>query len=172
MTATAQSQSPQTFEVITPDRQLADNVTYRQSKPGEPGPVEIAEQQLKLMSNEFDQWLKDDFKELRTAWQTLKHSPDAADVFLRFHRAIHNISGNAAMLDCPAASQLAKPIARLIERTPTIDDHQQLIDSAMHAIANAIASPVHTSLDEVHEGLETIVSRWIDKQYDTRSGRR
>lgn len=172
MTFTAQSISPQTFEVVTPDRQLADNVTYRQSKPGELGPVENAERQLKLISGEFDQWLKDDFKELQTAWLALKNAPDATDLFLRFHRAVHTITGNATMLNCAVAGQLANPIARLVERTPAIDDHFPLIDSAMYAIASAIASPAQTSLNEVHDGLETIVSRWIDKQYDARSGRR
>lgn len=157
---------PSRYEFVTSDRQLADKVTYRESEPGELGPVEKAEQQIELISSDFGQWLNDDFIELQTAWRTLKKDHHASDAFLRFHRAIHTLSGNAAMLDCATASQLAAPIARLIDRTPAIDDHIQLINSSLQAIATAISgrSDVDESINKVHEGIETIVDRWISKQ--------
>lgn len=157
------------YELITPDRQPADNVTYRETEPGEPGPVEKAEQQIKSISADFGQWLRDDFVELKAAWRELRKHPQATEVFLRFHHAIHTLSGNAAMLGCTDASQLAAPVARLIERAPTITNHIQLIDSALQAIGTAITSPTNSPLqiNEVHEGIETIVNRWISKQSQT-----
>lgn len=152
------------YEILDPDRKPADQVTYRETAKPEPDLVANAEAQMNLISGAFGEWLCVDCAELQAAWKALRHTPDDSDLFLRFHGAIHTISGNAELLGNTTAGQLALPLARLIDRTPRIKSHIPMIDAAVHAISATIARPDETSpaIEEIRLGLETIVARWID----------
>lgn len=165
--AKAKKRASTTPEVIQPPRLLRDIVTYRDVGPGTMDPIDNAERQLEFLSVDFPAWLNDDKVELLESWSLLKADPTNAITFLRFHKAVHTICGNASLLRCEAAGRLAAPLARLLERTPNISKHADTIESAISAIAAAISDQTAETdpmMEEIITGLDTIVERWIAKQ--------
>lgn len=155
------------FELIDSPNPLKERVAYKTMGPGSIHPVDNAERHVDLLKVDFQQWLEDDRLELLAAWQALKEQPVDPVAFLRLHRITHTIFGNAAMLDREIAGQLAMPLSRLLERTPDIEDHIALIDSAVDAIAASIvgkSSESDEKLQQILEGLNQIVNRWITRQ--------
>lgn len=155
------------YEFVTPPRQPQDVISYQEAGPGTIDPVENAEKHLQLLEQDFEEWLDDDKAELLQSWSRLKVSPADPVAFLRLHKSVHTICGNAAILKCDAASRLAAPLGRLLERSPNIENHIATIESAINAIAAAISNTATDDdprIREIQEGLETIVARWIAKQ--------
>lgn len=155
------------FELLESPNPLKDRVTYKTLGPGSIHPVQNAERHIDLLEVEYKRWLEDDKAELLEAWKALKKKPSDPDAYLRLHRITHTIHGNAAMLDHEMAGLLALPLARLLERTPDVENHIPLIDSAVDAIGASIKTNKAASdekLQEILEGLNKIVDRWINKQ--------
>lgn len=155
------------FEYVGAPAQLLDRVSYRELGPGSTEPIQNAEKMLRFIEPDFANWLRADNLELHSAWVDLKSRPIDPIVFLRFHKAVHVIRGNAAMLNCAIAGQLATPVARLLERTPDIEDHISTIEPAMAAIHMIISGEIKTGdprLEELRDILETIVNRWITRR--------
>jgi chemotaxis protein histidine kinase CheA len=155
------------FERIVPPRMPNEIAKYRDIKGSGVDPVENAERQLSLLSVDFQQWLDDDRRELVEAWAALSADPSDPAAFKRFHRIVHTICGNAAILECEAAGILAKPLTRLLERAPDIAGHTAMIGPAVDAIAAAVSR--QTSMDdpkfeEIRVGLDKIVAKWISRK--------
>lgn len=156
------------LELLEPQRIPKNVVTYREAGPGTIDPVQNAENQLMFLQDDFLEWLEGDFSNLRDSWNSLRQAPDDQEKFLVFHKAVHIVAGNAAILNCPTGSKLARPLARMLERRPNIECHLGLIDSAIHAINAAIRDPesaTGSSMDEIVTGLNTIVARWIEQRH-------
>lgn len=154
-------------ELVTPPRQPRDIISYREAGPGTIDLVQNAERHLELLEDDFQEWLNDDKVELLQSWSHLKMRSADPVAFLRFHKSVHTICGNAGILKCDAASRLAAPLARLLERSPNIENHIAMIEPAINAIAAAISNTATDDdprISEIQEGLETIVARWIAKQ--------
>jgi len=161
---TARSGSSARAEIIAPPRQLIDLVTIDESGNPLRDPIKNAEQQLAYFADEFAKWLDGDRDELMYAWAALHAEPNNVGAFIRFHKIVHTICGNAAMLDCPAASALAAPLARLLERSPDVAAHTKTINSAVSAISLSVSGELNdesAELDEIVTGLNKIISRWI-----------
>jgi hypothetical protein len=142
-------------------------VTYKEVTPGTTDLVENAEKLVKYLALEFEDWLAADIAEMQAAWEGLKASRSDPKAFLRFRRAVHTVFGNAPSLNEEGASQLAKPLTRLLERAPDIAEHIHLVDTAVDAIVLAVLSrekPDREKLGEISEGLEVIVDRWIERR--------
>lgn len=155
------------LEIIEPLRQPKELVTYKNSGPGVLDPVKNAENQLQFLQDEFVEWLENDCVELRASWESLRIDPANPEKFLAFHKAVHVIAGNAAILNCPRASSLARPLARMLERGPNIESHIKLVDPAIHAICAAIQSNDSANdalMSEIIECINTIVARWIERR--------
>lgn len=165
--ATIDNKSPN-YQVLKPLRQPRDTVTYRKIGPGVVDPVANADAQLAFLEADYPKWLREDRLELHAAWMDLRGDPQNAACFVRFHKAVHTIAGNAAVLNCAAASRLAAPLGRLLERRPPTEEHLSLIQSAVDAIDSAIIQSIADDDPRMHEvitGLEKIVKRWIARQH-------
>lgn len=168
MTAAARkiAPEPEGFEMIEPPRKPADVISYSENGDGAEWLVGNAETQLRYISFEYVDWLATDIEELQDSWRILRDAPTDSIAFLRFHRAVHTVYGNAPSLNCECASQIAKPLTRLLERAPDVTEHKKLIDTAVGAIALS-ASPDHKpdydALREICRGLQTVVDRWIER---------
>lgn len=167
--AQAKTPNPQKsgLEIINGPKPLKDIVTYKTMGPGSIHPVENAERHVELLEDNFQKWLEDDKIELLAAWKALKEKPSDSEAFLRLHRVIHTIYGNAATLNREIAGELALPLSRLFERRPHIENHIALIDSAIGAISASISNKkpaTDEKLQEILDGLNQIVGRWISKQ--------
>lgn len=156
------------FQILKPLRQPRDIIAYRKIGPGVVDPVANANAQLSFLEADYVTWLRQDCGKLHSAWTDLRDAPKDVDLFVRFHKSVHTIAGNAAILNCPSASRLAAPLARLLERRLEVEKHLPLIQSAVDAIDTSIMLAVTEDdprMTETIEGLETIVMRWITRQH-------
>ena len=155
------------FELVKPPRALLDFVTVRPATPGTFNPIKNAENQLSLMKTEYPKWLATDVKNLSSAWSALRDSPSDPQAFRQFHHNIHIILGNGAILGSEAASNLARPIAKLLERNPVIERHLEIIGLATSSICLAISEKLPASDPKVEEtvaSLDLIVDRWVSSK--------
>lgn len=155
------------FEIVEPVRQPKDLVTYRKAGPGVMDPVQNAENQLMFLEDEYLGWLNKDCENLCQSWRALVVDPSNCEKFIDFHKAVHTVSGNAAILKCPNASSVAKPLARMLERRPNIEHHIKLVESAVLAICAATrggSDQDDPRMNEIIQGLDQIVNRWIERR--------
>lgn len=125
-------------KVIKPDRTPSQKVTMINLGPNEPHPIERAERQMNLMKVDFPLWLEEDRKKLLGAWKTLREKPEDAEAFLAFSAIVHTIKGNAAVLGCEIAGELADPVAHLLEHAPDIEHWRKVLDLAVDALSAAL----------------------------------
>lgn len=165
-----QKQSDSRLEIITPPRLLKDRVKIRPAKPGVTDPIKNADNSLMLLQNEFPFWLEEEAQNLQAAWQSLEDKPGSAEAFKKFHKAIHSVRGNAEMLGCIAASNLANPLAKLLERKPKIDQHLSFLKLGTSSILVAISENLPADDPRVTattQSMMEFVDRWLScKQAD------
>lgn len=149
-------------KVIKPDRMPSQKVTMIDLGPNEPHPIDRAERQLNMMKVDFPIWLEEDRKKLVAAWKTLRASPENADAFLAFTSIIHTIKGNAALMGCEIASQLAMPVAHLLEHVPDINHYRQVLDLAVEALSAALQQKSglgERKLSDVVAAIDAVIRR-------------
>ncbi|MDR4305540.1 Hpt domain-containing protein [Chelatococcus sambhunathii] len=96
-------------------------------------PVRRAENALKLLSNEFDNWMEMEIGALEAARATAVGANDIAELST-LYRVSHDIRGQAATLGFPLAGQLADGLCKLIERADKAVPSAKLIDLHVDAI--------------------------------------
>lgn len=151
---------------IVPPRTPQDVISYREVPESAGDLVGNADSALKLMAYECRDWLLEEADKLDEAWQDLQSDPDSPKSFRHYHRAIHTMYGNAGTLGCPAATQIARPIACLLERAPGIEPHLKLIGLATASIIAAIEEKLDETdprVIETTESLEAFLARWLDR---------
>jgi len=151
-------------EIIQPPRKLGDIVAYRQEK-GAVDPVEKAERQIQNLSVDFAEWLQSILGELDQSWLDLKQNTSDPAAYIRFQRAAYTIKGDASILGCSVAGELSIPLTRLLEQTPNIDDHTATFELFVSTIClcTSLEKEDFGTLKEIHDGLETITNRKINK---------
>lgn len=157
-------------EIIRPPQALRHKVRYRKQEPDEPDLVESAEIELSTISGEFGEWLKRDADGLVAAWQLLDANPTDPLAFRAFNAQIHLIKGNAPLLGCKAAGDIAEPVAALLERCPRLEDFVQVIGLATRGISIAIYESLEEDdprIAEIRDSLHTLVRRWIERYAPT-----
>lgn len=126
------------MEVIEPPTKLLDKITYVESREGRQDMIERADRTLALMSVEFGSWLDQEREFFVASWADLRAHPSDGQKFQLFHAAVHRVLGNAAILGSKPASDLARPLAFLVERSPDIGEFVRIIDIAVEAIASVL----------------------------------
>jgi len=158
----AKSSGSSRYERITPPRDLRKLVSYREMRRGEVTPVEQADQQLLELGKEFDGWLEEVLGRVQTCFKALSAAQGSAECYQQFHAAIHEMRGNGAILGSAAASDIAAPVARLLERCPEIQDYVSVIGLALATMEIAIHGKLGADdprVVEVVGGLERILAR-------------
>lgn len=161
--AAAHPSSPRGHEVIRPPQSLRHKVRYSKLPPGIPGPVERAEQELETIAEEFASWLKEDAHNLALAWARLNNDPNSAEAFRTFSAQVHLIKGNAPLLGCKAAGDIAEPVAALLERCPRLEDFETVVALATQSISVAIEEHLKEDdprVAEICASLHGLVKRW------------
>ncbi len=149
-------------KTIKPDRTPGQKVTMVDLGPNEPHPIERAERQLNMMKVDFPLWLEEDRKKLVAAWKALRAKPQDAEAFLGFSAIIHTIKGNAAVIGCPIASDLAMPVAHLLEHAPDIEHYRQVLDLAVDALSAALQQKTglgERKLSDVVAAIDAVIRR-------------
>lgn len=155
--------SPRAHEVIRPPQSLRHKVRYSKLPPGIPGPVERAEIELEAIAGEFDNWLHEDAQKLVDTWSRLNADPRNAEAFRNFSAQVHLIKGNAPLLGCKAAGDIAEPVAALLERCPRLEDFERVVALATKGISIAIEEHLEEDdprVTEICTSLHGLVQRW------------
>lgn len=163
MSHSANTSSDGRFQIITPPRALLDLVTIRPLTPGAFDALKSAENQLMLIEHCYPQWLEEEVARLKSSWEALRNSPTSSEAFKTFHCAVHAVRGNGTMLGCPAASELATPLARYLERNPTIEQHLAFLELGTTSICLAVSQNLPADdpyVKAVVESMMQIVERW------------
>ncbi len=121
--------------ILTPPNQLKQRAARYVDLNGreDADPVRRAENALKLLSNEFDNWMDMEIVALEKARAAAVGANDVAELST-LYRVAHDIRGQAATLGFPLAGQLADGLCKLIERADKVAPSGQLIDLHVDAI--------------------------------------
>lgn len=102
-------------EYLTPPTDLRAKAPQRPSKQGDRDPVEAAEAALKRMETSFDSWMTEETVRLVTLWNEAEATGYEGEAREAFHRAAHDIKGQAATLGFPLAGRVAGSLCRILE---------------------------------------------------------
>jgi HPt (histidine-containing phosphotransfer) domain-containing protein len=116
-------------EFIRPPTDLRRKVREIKTRPGDPDPVAAAEAALKRMEDSFEGWMEEETVRLVELWAVAERSGWDAEVRDEFHRAAHDIKGQAATLGYPIAGRVAASLCRLLE---TIEAPNRLPRELLH----------------------------------------
>lgn len=106
-------------EVILPPNKLKKAVVRATStEPLVIDPVARAEQALAELSNEFSDWMEDDWLRLDAARREVQATGLSRANCDELYRAAHDIRGQAATFGYPWAAPVADSLCRLIEHSP------------------------------------------------------
>lgn len=153
----------ETSEFIQPPSDLRKKVRTLPQKNGDPDPIAAAEAALRRMEASFDGWMEAETVRLTDLWGALEATDFDPELREAFHRAAHDIKGQAATLGYPQAGRVAASLCRLLEcidapsRLPRDLLRQEV--QAIRAIlaeqarenTNEIARQLADRLDEVTE---------------------
>lgn len=152
------------FEVIEPPEDLKEKATPKGRKKGLSDPIKEAEKALERLSTNFDLWMRDEIRDMMTALDAMTINGIDQNTLSSFHRAVHDIKGQASTLGYPIAGQIAHSLCVLIEAIPKIealpmelvDQHAQAIRAVVSEGArdetDAVAAALSARLEEVTSG--------------------
>jgi chemotaxis protein histidine kinase CheA len=106
-------------QVITPDTRKLRR-TLREALPGEPDPVEAAEQALARLSGDFQLWMNDECARLDAARRKIKDNELSKEASQELFLAAHNIKGDGSTFGFPEVVRAADSLCRLIEHSPEL----------------------------------------------------
>ena len=126
-------------------------------------PVGRAEQALAGLSSEFKDWMATEVDRLSAAYEAIRNGGFTKELRGELFRAAHDIKGDAATFDYPAAAGIAESLCRVIEHAPDLE--KVPAELFTHHI-NAILAIVHenTRLDSTSVSAE--LSRRLRKVAD------
>lgn len=150
-------------EIMTPDTSKLRK-TMRAAVPGEPDPVERAEQALAAISSDFGNWMTDECERLDRARQKIREAGLTDQTREELFLAAHDLKGDSATLGFPEVSPAAESLCRLLEYTPDlrkipmniIDQHVDAVRAIIREyhrenvamIANALSGKLRSVTDE------------------------
>lgn len=157
--------SGEAYEIIEARNDLRAKVREIRVRSPEDDPVARAEAALGALSQHFDGWMADEVArmvERRDAWLAAGAGPgEARD---GFHRAVHDLKGQASTLGFPLAARVAASLCTLLERTdpetaipePLVASHVEAIRAIFREKArdesDRIGAALAESLDRLTEG--------------------
>ena len=143
-------------EYIAPRQDLKRKVGTRKAKAGDLEPIAAAEAALAKMAASFDGWMEAETKRLADLWLEAEAEDYAGEIREAFHRAAHDIKGQAATLGFPIAGRIAGSLCRLLdgveaaERLPRelVRQHVQSVRAIIVENAREETSPTARLLAE------------------------
>ncbi len=102
-------------EIIQPRTDLRKKAKQVRSQPGDADPVAAAEAAVARMADSFEGWMTEETSRLATLFLEAEENAFDDDALEAFHRAAHDIKGQAATLGFPLAGRIAASLCRLIE---------------------------------------------------------
>ncbi len=102
-------------EVIAPHDDLRRKARPKRSVPGELDPVAAAEAAVARMADSFDGWMIAETARLGALFVEAEAGEFDGEALDAFHRAAHDIKGQAATLGFPLAGRIAASLCRLID---------------------------------------------------------
>ncbi|MER2604857.1 MAG: Hpt domain-containing protein [Siculibacillus sp.] len=155
-------------EFIEPKRDLRRKAKEIKLKPGEQEPVAAAEAALARMASSFDGWMAEETQRLAELWSEADRSGYEGEVREAFHRAAHDIKGQAATLGFPLAGRIAASLCRLLdgsvggERMP-----HELVRQHVQSVRAIIAEQAREDTSDVArllaERLDEVTTDYLDQ---------
>ncbi len=102
-------------EFIEPKSDLRSKTKPKPGKASAGDPVEAAEAAMARMAESFDGWMADETSRLVELFAEAEETGFDGDALEAFHRAAHDIKGQAATLGFPLAGRIAAGLCKLIE---------------------------------------------------------
>lgn len=102
-------------EFLAPRNDLRKKVKSRHARPDEPDPVAAAEAAVARMADSFDGWMVAETNRLGELFTLAEETEFDGEALEAFHRAAHDIKGQASTLGFPLAGRIAASLCRLIE---------------------------------------------------------
>lgn len=102
-------------EFIEARQDLRRKARQKRAAPGEVEPVAAAEAALARMADSFDDWMADETQRLAELWAEADETDFEREAREAFHRAAHDIKGQAATLGFPLAGRIAGSLCRLLD---------------------------------------------------------
>jgi HPt (histidine-containing phosphotransfer) domain-containing protein len=102
-------------EIIEPRADLRKKARPKRARAGEADPVEAAEAAVARMADSFEGWMTDETSRLVSLFLEAEETEFDDEALEAFHRAAHDIKGQAATLGFPLAGRIAASLCRLIE---------------------------------------------------------
>ena len=150
-------------EIMTPDTSKLRK-TLRAALPGEPDPIQRAEQALAAISGDFGNWMNDECERLDGARQKVKKIGLSDQTRQELFLAAHDLKGDSATLGFPEVGPAAESLCRLLEHTPDlqkipmaiIDQHVDAVRAIIRehnrddiaTIATALSNKLRSVTDE------------------------
>lgn len=152
----------ETGEIITPPTDLRKKVRVLSKREAAKfDPVAAAEQALKQLSHNFENWMGKEADQLLDAWQKAKDLETNKTNLVTLYQEFHNIKGQAATLGYPLVGRLAANFCFLFERLeddaslpyPLVEQHvsaaRAMIAEGAHDEKNALGVNLVSKLEEV-----------------------
>jgi HPt (histidine-containing phosphotransfer) domain-containing protein len=134
-------------------------------------PVARAEAALATLATHFDGWMCEEVSrvaESRAAWAASGFAAGAARE--AFHRAVHDIKGEAATLGFPLAAQVAASLCLILDRSnPEMAAPEALIRAHVDAIRAIVREEARDPDDPVGRPLAEALSRLAGLEPDPAS---
>lgn len=102
-------------EFIEPRQDLRRKAKPRPSHAGDIEPVAAAEAAVAGMAQRFDGWMAEETTRLALLFARAEETAFDVDELVAFHRAAHDIKGQAATLGFPLAGRIAASLCRLVD---------------------------------------------------------
>lgn len=142
------------FEVIETPENLKQKATSKGRKKGPSDPIQEAEKALERLSTNFDLWMRDEIKDMMTALDAMTINGIDEQTLSSFHRAVHDIKGQASTLGYPIAGQIATSLCVLIESIPGLEAlPMELVDQHAQAIRAVVSEGARDETDGVAAAL-------------------
>jgi HPt (histidine-containing phosphotransfer) domain-containing protein len=140
-------------EIMTPDTSKLRK-TMRAAIPGEPDPVERAEQALAAISGDFGNWMEDECDRLDRARQKAKEKGLTDQTREELFLSAHDLKGDSATLGFPEVAPAAESLCRLLEYTPDLRKiPMAIIDQHVDAVRAIIREYGREDVGEIAKAL-------------------
>lgn len=155
-------------EFIQPRQDLRKKAKPKRAQAGEVEPVAAAEAAMARMAQSFDGWMAEETSRLVTLFASMDEADFDAERLEAFHRAAHDIKGQAATLGFPLAGRIAGSLCRLVDgsleagRIPR-ELVLQHVQSVRAIIAEQAREESSTTARLLAERLDEVTSDYLDQ---------
>jgi len=142
------------IEYIPPKKNLAKKV--KPLPAGSPDPIKAAERQTKQIMAGSKIWLKQDLKNLMSAYRVFSKDTENEENFQLLNHQVHNIKGNAPILGAVSAGMIANPLSTMLEGCSDHKSAKPIISLAITAIYRAMEFSIPKDDAELLELIEQL----------------